>query len=67
MSAAADKSPLEKRLQLAALRAQVVALEAELAADKATAPPAPSMPDAPPFEHVEYHQHKGNLGPDGLG
>ena len=60
----------QKRQQLAALRAQVVALELELASNAAAAPAA--TPDvapgaAPQFEHVEYRSFTGNLGVDGLG
>ena len=61
----------DKKLQLAALRAKVTALELSIAADaanaadaaQAAAGPAP----CPPFEHVPYHHITGNIGPEGLG
>jgi hypothetical protein len=61
----------DKREELAALRAQVAALELELALDVDAAPPPPGAPEhappAPAFEHIPYHHHRGNIGPQGLG
>ena len=59
-----------KKVKLAALRSQVAELELELQSAGA-APPVPDAPVVqslqPPFEHSEYHQHRGNVGPQGLG
>lgn len=68
MTAAADGTAATKKQQLANLRAQVTALELELASEASSAPIVLDAPShAPEFEHVEYHSFTGNLGPDGLG
>ena len=60
-----------KKVQLAALRSQVATLELELTRVKTCAPAlvpnAPAVAAQPPFEHVDYHSYRGNIGPQGLG
>ena len=62
-----DATVAEKRQRLAEMRAQVAALELELALNADAAPPVPSAPAQPPLEHVDYHSYRGNIGPQGLG
>ena len=60
----------QKKARLAELRAQTAELELEITREKAGSPPVgvpQQAPPAPSFDHVDYHQFRGNIAPPGLG